>query len=173
MTKLEQIAQQIESQKLPPVDKWKPKHQGEIDIEIDVQGQWFHEGQRISRDKLVALFSTILWHEDNKYYLVTPAEKLLIQVGDVPYIIHQAELADGTWVATTNTHEQVIIGDQHQVELRQFQGQWIPYVNIRFDLWARVNRSIFYQWVELAIEEAETDPLELHSGNYAFEVAKA
>jgi len=86
---------------------------------------------------------------------------------------HQAELADGTWVATTNTHEQVIIGDQHQVELRQFQGQWIPYVNIRFDLWARVNRSIFYQWVELAIDGGETDPLKLQSGNYAFEVAKA
>jgi len=169
MDRLEQIASQIESKKAPPVDKWKPEHEGEIDISIDVNGNWFHEGDPISRPQLVSLFSSILWCESEIHYLVTPAEKLSIRVADVPYIIQQAELVEGNWVVTTNTSEAVIISTQNPVVLRKFQDQWVPYVNIRFDLWARVNRSIYYQWVEQALEQSES--LELSSGSYSFKVS--
>jgi len=182
MNRLEQIAEQIEAHGQPPVDTWKPKHVGEIDIKIDSQGFWFHEGDPISRDKLVALFASILWAEDDQHFLVTPAEKLKIQVQDVPYVVHQAEFVDGAWVAVTNTHEQVIIGESNPVQLREYQSphqkqgqaQWVPYVNVRYDLWARVNRSIYYQWVEAALEHqaSEGSPLILSSQGYEFEVAR-
>ena len=173
MNRLDQISQQIQKQSQPPVDTWAPDHHGEIDICIDVNGNWFHEGDQIKRDGLVALFSSILWAEAEGYYLVTPAEKLRIKVADVPYMIHQAELCDDAWVVTTHTHEQVILDQDHPVELRKFQDQWIPYVKVRYELWARVNRSIYYQWVDLALQKGGDDPrLELASGDYKFMVAR-
>lgn len=174
MSRLEQIAEQIEGNKQPPVDLWKPERHGSIDIKINAQGLWFHEGEPILRDTLVALFASILWAEGGVHYLVTPAEKLEIDVEDVPYLIHQAEYVDGAWVAVTNTHEQVIVGQSNPVELREYQGLWVPYVKVRYDLWARVNRSIYYQWADSAIDQQleEGDPLTLSSGGYVFEVAR-
>jgi hypothetical protein len=169
MNRLEHIAEQISLQQQPPVHLWTPDNVGVIDIKIDSNGFWFHEGEPILRDKLVGLFASILWFENNQHYLVTPVEKLAIDVIDVPFVIHQMEHVGDTWVAVTNTHEQVIIGDQHPVALREFQGQWLPYVNVRYDLWARLNRSVYYQWVTHAMELAgDSDELWLSSGTYRF-----
>ncbi len=174
MDRLKTIAEQIEKHSQPPVHLWKPKAVGEIDIRIDINGYWYHEGDLIKREPLVQLFASILWFEDDNYYLVTPAEKLLIEVADTAYLIHQMEFVDSTWVATTNTHEQFIVGSGNPVELRQYQDQWIPYLRVRYDLWARVNRSIYYQWVSEAMQDQDevTDKLILRSGDYEFEVAR-
>lgn len=180
MQRLKEIAQQIGQQSQPPVHSWKPEQLGEIDIHIDSQGAWCHEGEPIVRDSLVRLFASILWHEGEHTYLVTPIEKLRIQVDDVPFVVHQMELVDHAWVAVINTHEQVIIGRDNPVELRQYNGQWVPYLNVRYDLWARVNRSIYVQWVNQAVKNLERQgkdwvagqALCLSSQGYQFEVAK-
>lgn len=170
MTRLEEIANQIDAQRQPPVHLWKPNNIGTIDMRIDSNGFWFHEGDPILRDKLVNLFASILWFEDGQHYLVTPVEKLSIDVEDTPFLIHQMERVDDTWVAVTNTHEQIIVGDENPVILREYKGHWLPYVNVRYDLWARLNRSVYYQWVSEALELAgdHTDELWLQSGNYRF-----
>ena len=75
----------------------------------------------------------------------------------------------------TNTHESIIVSEEHPVTLREYQGQWVPYVNVRYDLWARLNRSQFFQWVELALERqglTGDDKLVLQSRDYIFEVAR-
>ncbi len=171
MSRLQQIVEQIDAQSQPPVHLWDPEYVGSIDINIDNNGAWFHEGGLISRDKLVCLFASILWFENGQHYLVTPAEKLAIDVADVPFLIHQMEHVDDTWVAVTNTHDQIIIGDENPVVLREFNGQWLPYINVRYDLWARVNRSVYYQWVSEAAEAAEDETdLWLNSAAYRFRV---
>jgi len=174
MSRLKQIAQQIDAQSKPPVHLWKPEHVGEIDIYIDSSGHWFHEGDPIVREKLVQLFATILWFENGQHYLVTPVEKLAIKVDDAAFVVHQMEQVDDAWVVVTNAHESVIVSKENPVQLRQYEGQWVPYVNIRYDLWARVNRSLFFQWVELALEQqaSQSDPLQLSSNGYTFEVAR-
>ncbi len=174
MNRLEQIADLIQQAEQPPVHTWKPKIHGAIDITIDQNGFWQHEGEPIQRAALVKLFASILWAENGKHYLVTPAEKLEIQVSDSPYIVHQMEYVENAWIAVTNTHEQIIIGADNPVELRQFHTQWVPYIKVRYDLWARVNRSIYYQWVEAAIElqSDENQTFELCSQGYRFEVAR-
>lgn len=172
MTRLEEIAKQISDKKQPPVHLWKPDSVGTIDIKIDRNGAWFHEGEPILRDTLVELFSSILWYENDQHYLVTPAEKLAIDVADTPFLIHQMEKLDDIWVAVTNTHEQIIIGDQHPVILRDYQGQWLPYVNVRYDLWARLNRSVYYHWVSEAVDAADdVEELWLQSGDYRFRLS--
>ena len=170
MTRLEEIASQIEAQQRPPVHLWKLDVVGSIDIRIDSNGFWFHEGESILRDKLVALFASILWFEEGQHYLVTPAERLAIDVADVPYLIHQMERVDDTWVAVTNTHEQLIVGQEHPVVLREYQGSYLPYINVRYDLWARLNRSVYFQWVTEAMDMADDslDELWLKSGDYRF-----
>ena len=60
----------------PPLDLWQPDLSGDIDIRIDREGRWYHEGDEIKRESLVQLFASILRREeDGEYYLVTPAEK--------------------------------------------------------------------------------------------------
>jgi len=180
MSRLKELVKQIGKEKMPPVHLWQPEHVGEIDIRIDAQGFWFHEGDAIAREELVKLFASILWHENGQHYLVTPVEKLAIEVADSPYLIHQMEHViepdQEAWVAVTNTHEQLIVGADHPVELRQYQEQWVPYINVRYDLWARVNRSIYYQWVSAAMEAMVSDSkvsnLTLESQGYEFEVAR-
>ena len=174
MNRLESIAAQIDQRQQPPVHLWNPDHRGEIDMRIDSQGHWFHAGDPILRDELIRLFASILWYENGQYCLKTPVEHWAIDVEDVPFLVHQMERVDDAWVATTNMHEQIIIGQDHPVELRRYQEQWIPYIKIRYELWARVNRSIYYQWVEEAIQAqaSEDAPLKLHSRGYEFEVAR-
>ena len=175
MDRLKQIVEKIDQSSKPPVHLWNPEYVGDIDISIDVNANWFHEGERIGRDKLVVLFSSILWYESEQYYLVTPVEKLAIDIVDVPFMVHQTEYIDQTWIVTTNTHESIVVGEENPVELRQFAGQWVPYVRIRYDLWARLNRSQYVQWVELALERQEkvaSSNLELVSNGYVFEVAR-
>ena len=174
MNKLDSIAKQLERQSKPPVHLWKPETVGTIDIEIDAQGNWFHEGGSIQRPALVKLFASVLWHQDQQHFLITPVEKLAIKVEDAAFIAQHAELIDGAWVVTTNVDEQLIIGADIPVELREYQGQWIPYINVRYDLWARVSRSVYYEWVTRAAEQQKTEqePLVLTSLAYEFEVAK-
>jgi len=79
--------------KLPPVHLWNPPFCGDIDIQIDREGLWFHEGTRITRQPLVNLFSSVLKREADEYFLVTPAEKCRIQVKVAPLrVIHGSVL---------------------------------------------------------------------------------
>lgn len=171
--------------KPPPVDLWAKQsqpHCGEIDIVIDTQGKWFHEGDPINRRALVKLFASILWHDKSEglgqYFLITPAERLQIKINDTPFIAVLSELVDSQWQVTTNLDERIIIGEQHPVELRLYKGQWLPYVCIRYDLWARASRAVYEQWMNTALDKQGFDDneqpivLTLASGDYLFEVAK-
>ena len=167
------ITERISQYNNPPVDQWNPASSGTIDIRIDTQGRWFHQGDEIKRARLVKLFASILWFDEGQYYLVTPVEKLTIDVEDTPFVVQSAQKVEGKWVVSTNTDEQIIIESEHPVMLKKFDNQLIPYVLLRFDLWARVNRSVYYQWVSEAIENDPTEKgeLMLSSGDYSFVVA--
>ena len=71
---------------LPPVHLWNPPFCGDLDIRIARDGTWFYLGTPIGRPALVKLFSSILKKEAGKYYLVTPVEKVGIQVDDAPFV---------------------------------------------------------------------------------------
>jgi len=65
---------------LPPVHLWNPPFCGDLDMRIARDGTWFYEGTPIGRPALVRLFSTILKREGDKFFLVTPVEKVGITV---------------------------------------------------------------------------------------------
>src|SRR3569833_4613515 len=85
---LAEVARLAAERKLPPVERWDPEHCGDSAMRIARDGTWFHEGSPIGRPAMVRLFSTILRREaDGRYVLVTPAEKLDIEVEDAPFVV--------------------------------------------------------------------------------------
>lgn len=140
---------------MPPVHLWKPERVYDIDIRIDREGRWFHEGSEIKRKPLVKLFASVLLHEEGQYYLVTPVEKARIQVEDVPFLIVEFQQSKSGFVFRTNLDELIELSEKHPIELRKTELGELPYIKVRADLWARFNRNVYYQIVELA-EEKDT-----------------
>ena len=72
---------------LPPVHLWEPDYCGDIGLHIARDGQWYYAGSPIGRKRLVRLFSKILRHDDDgEHYLVTPVEKIRVEVEDAPFV---------------------------------------------------------------------------------------
>ena len=153
---------------LPPVHLWHPEHCGEIDIVIRADGTWTHEKSPIGRKELVRLFSTVLRLDPDGYHLVTPVEKLKIEVEDLPFRAVAVEAADGVLRFTTDVGDVVEAGPEHAitVETDPATGEPAPRVHVRRGLEARISRPVFYELVERA-EEVE-GRLTVRSGGAAF-----
>src|SRR5947209_5437849 len=70
---------------LPPVHLWNPPFCGDLDMRIASDGTWFYLKTPIGRHALVKLFASVLKREGEKYFLVTPVEKVGITVDDAPF----------------------------------------------------------------------------------------
>ena len=79
-------------EKYPPVHLWNPDLCQGVEMNIDREGNWFYQGSIIGREKLKILFSRILKFEKGNYYLVTPVEKILVNVDIAPYMIIDYEV---------------------------------------------------------------------------------
>ncbi|MEL6586109.1 MAG: DUF1285 domain-containing protein [Pseudomonadota bacterium] len=138
----------------PPVHLWNPPYCGEIDIVIKRDGTWFHEGTPIGRPGLVKLFSSILKKEGDRIYLVTPVEKVGIQVEDAPFVALDFDRADGVITFTTNVDDRVTAGPDHPIRVALAEdGEPAPYVEVRAGLEALIDRKSFYRLVEIGEEE--------------------
>jgi hypothetical protein len=140
---------------LPPVHLWNPPFCGDLDIRIARDGTWFYLGTPIGRPELVRLFSTILRKEGEKYFLVTPVEKVGITVDDAPFVAVDFE-AEGEGQARslrfeTNVGDHVTAGPRHpiRVERDPETGEPAPYVMVRAGLEALIDRKSFYRLVEI------------------------
>lgn len=140
---------------LPPVHKWNPPDMGDLDMRIARDGTWFHEGTPINRPELVRLFSTILRRDDDRYVLVTPVEKVGIQVEDVPFIAvdfnAQGSGEDQVLTFETNVGDSAEAGADNpiRVERDAETGEPSPYVLVRDRLEARIDRKSFYRLIDL------------------------
>ena len=79
-------------EKYPPLHLWNRDLCEGVEMKIDREGNWFYQGSIIGRDKLKILFSRILKFENNKYFLVTPVEKVPVRVDLAPYMIVDYEV---------------------------------------------------------------------------------
>jgi len=141
------------ARRLPPVEKWNPAHCGEAGLEILRDGTWMHEGTRITRERLVKLFSSILRKDDDgQTYLVTPVEKIIVRVHDAPFLAIRAdrdvEGRDQNIVFTTNVGDVTVAGPDRPIRVTYTNGEPRPYVLVRGRLEARILRTPFYELVE-------------------------
>lgn len=149
-----QAAKQAPGKGLAPVHLWHPEHCGDIDITIRADGIWLHEGSPIGRAEMVRLFSTILRKDPDGYHLVTPVEKMRIEVEDLPFRAVAVRLEGDDLVFTTDQGDEAKAGPDHAivVDTDSETGEPSPRVHVRADLWARIGRSVFYDLVERAQE---------------------
>lgn len=160
-----------------PVHLWNPPYCGEIDIRIARDGRWFHNGSLIQRPRLVQLFSSVLRREeDGGYCLVTPIEKLGIQVEDCPFVAQLLESAgeaeNRTLTFILNTGERVSAGPENSIKVTMAGAEPHPVLHVRRGLDALISRNVFYELVELADldGDASGSVLRIWSGGVQFEL---
>lgn len=148
-------ARAVSSRGLPPVHLWNPPDCGDLDIRIARDGTWFYLGTPIGRPELVRLFSKILRKDGDRYVLVTPVEKVGIIVDDAPFVAVDFEAAgtgEGqTMTFTTNVGDRTTAGPEHPIRVVRDPetGEPSPYVHVRAELEALIDRKSFYRLVEI------------------------
>jgi len=157
---LAEIARLAAEQKLPPVEKWSPTRCGPSDMRIARDGTWFHAGSPIGRPEMVRLFSTVLRREtDGSFVLVTPIEKLDIEVEDAPFVAVEMKTEgkgrDARLAFRLNTGDLVTAGPAHRLRFVGGEDGPRPYLHVRGRLEALVARPIYYELAEQAIDGEE------------------
>jgi hypothetical protein len=147
---------------LPPVHLWNPPFCGDLDMRIARDGTWFYQGTPIGRPALVRLFSTILKREDGKHFLVTPVEKVGIQVEDAPFLaveMRKEQQNNGRLLQfRTNVDDWVPCDTAHRLRFEAAaDGGLTPYLHVRADLWAKVTRALYYDLVDMGEERVVDD----------------
>jgi len=137
-----------------PVEQWNPPFCGDLDMRIAADGTWHYLGSPINRPELVRLFARVLRREGDRYFLVTPVEKVGIVVDDVPFLATEMTRFDAegepVLIFQTNMGDRVVCGAQHRLRFADsVKGGLIPYLHVRADLWAKVSRSLYYELVDL------------------------
>ena len=136
-----------------------PVDRGDLEMRIARDGTWFYRGSPIGRLPLVKLFASVLHREaDGRYWLVTPAERGRIEVEDVPFlaveVTVEGEGRDEQLIFRTNLDEFVTAGPDNPLRVETAaSGQPTPYILVRNGLEARLSRAVFYELVELGMEE--------------------
>jgi hypothetical protein len=166
-----------ENDGLPPVHLWNPPDCGDIGLRIARDGSWFYQGSPIGRPALVRLFSTILRKDPDGHVLVTPVEKVRVEVEDAPFIATRVERrADATLLFVTNVGDEVCADAGHPLRFDAgAAGGLKPYLRVRGDLWALASRPVFYELVDLG-ETRQIDGREMFgvaSGDAFFAMAPA
>ena len=141
----------------PPVHLWNPAHCGTIDIRIRRDGVWIHEGTPIGREALVRLFASVMRLDPDGFHLVTPVEKLRIEVEDAPFQAVRVDRVGEMLRFQTNVGDEVDAGPEHalRVETDPQTGEPAPYLHVRRGLEARLSRPVFYELVEMAETRGE------------------
>lgn len=151
---LAEIAELVASRKLPPVDRWVPERSGESHMRIAADGRWYHEGGEITRAAMVRAFASLLWRDDaGQHWLVTPQEKLSIEVEDAAFIAIDVKQEGDALAFRLNTDDLVIAGPDHPIRAAGDPDVPALYLGVRHGTEARLNRSTYAQVVEIALSQ--------------------
>lgn len=156
----------------PPVDRWNPAHCGDSAMRIARDGTWFHEGRPIERQAMVRLFATVLRREsDGSHVLVTPVEKLTIEVETTAFRATQMTMAgEGEQRRiglTLDSGDALIVGADHPLSIVETADGPSPRVAVRFGLEAELTRPLYYELADIALAEGR-DPPGIWSGGIFF-----
>tara|TARA_Y100001949_G_scaffold175140_1_gene184259 strand:+ start:26 stop:589 length:564 start_codon:yes stop_codon:yes gene_type:complete len=153
---LQQISK-FEEEKYPPVHLWNPPLCENVEMRIDRDGRWYFMNSPIGRERMVKLFSRVLrFDEDGEYYLVTPVEKIRIEVEERPFVIIDFQLfgkkEDQVISFETNTGDNFILDNDHPitVKINPETKEPKPYVLVRSNLEGLISRNIYYKLIEIS-----------------------
>jgi uncharacterized protein len=169
---LAEIAEAVAARKPPPIPSWSPVVTGESHMRIAADGSWWHEGSRITRPAMVRAFASLLMRDEvGQHWLVTPHQKLAIEVEDAAFVAVDCVERDGAMVFRLNTDEIVIAGPQHALSVRGNADAPAAYLAVRHGCEARLDRSTWFQLAEIAL--AQDDGSSVTSGGATFPLLPA
>ena len=153
---LNELQRLIDERRLPPVDRWNPERCGHSEMRIARDGTWFHQGAPIHRPAMVRLFSTVLRREpDGRHVLVTPAEKLDIDVEATAFRAIEMRVdgqgRDQRIAFGLDSGDAVILGPNHPLSLDETESGPSPRLLVRHGLEAELTRPVYYELAELAL----------------------
>jgi hypothetical protein len=160
---LAELQKLLDERRLPPVEQWNPERCGDSGIRIARDGTWYHEGKPIRRPALVRLFSTVLRREpDGRHVLVTPAEKLEIEVESTAFraveMRSEGEGEQRRIAFLLDSGDAVLVGPDHPLSIVDADGGLSPRVLVRHGLEAELTRSVYYELAEIALAEGAEPP---------------
>lgn len=177
ITGLVELLAQAERAGAAPVEAWDPPYCGDIGLKITADGQWHYQGSPIHRERLVKLFASVLRRdEDGRHYLVTPAEKVDVQVENAPFVAVEMERrgagSDQTLLFRTNLDDVVECGPERPLRFEvDRDGGCKPYVRVRGRLEAVLSRALTHDLLNLAIEtQADKGVIGVWSGGRFFAI---
>jgi hypothetical protein len=148
---------------------------GDIGLKIARDGTWYYQGGPIRRLPLVKLFASVLRHEDDgRYYLVTPVEKVPIEVEGMPFVaVEMTREGSGegqVFTFRTNVDDVVRADGEHKLgfEADPEGRDSTPFIFVRDGLKARIARSVYYELAALAVESPDRAGLGVWSGGTFF-----
>ena len=163
-------------EEFPPVNLWDPELCEGVEMKIDREGNWFYQGSIIGRDKLKILFSRILKFENDNYYLVTPVEKVFVNVDLAPYMIvdYEIDSAHQNIILKTNLDLSIPLDQDHKLELKNIGDEHIPFVHVRNNIEGFISRSVYYSLIEIALKQdgGSSDQLILKSFDCNFNLGQ-
>ncbi len=177
---LDKIQQHLKNTCQQEQPLWNPSFCGDIDIEIKKNGSWFYMGSLIQRLPLVKLFASVLRKEDDDYFLVTPVEKLRIQVEEAPFVIQLLTVKNENNLQilsfTDNLEREWIASQSHPIIVLTNEKTRTPrpYLLLYNGLHALIHRNVFYQLVELAEEKTTQQGIEalVRSQDHSFSLGR-
>lgn len=130
---------------------------GDIGLKICRDGTWFYQGSPIGRKPLVKLFASVLRKEDGGYFLVTPVEKVPIEVEATPFVAvemqREGEGKTQRLSFRTNVGDVVVADREHPLGFeRGDKGSFVPFIVVRNGLTARLARPVYYELAALAMK---------------------
>ncbi len=128
-------------------------------MRIARDGNWFYLGTPIGRKSMVRLFSSIIRKDGEDYFLVTPVEKVGIRVDDAPFVAVDFDASgsgrDQLVNFRTNVDEETAAGPDRPIRVVRDPdtGEVSPYVLVRTNLEALIDRKSFHRLVDLCVHE--------------------
>lgn len=171
---LAQIAELVEQRKLPAVEGWAPQNTGDSRMRIAADGTWFHDGAPITRPAMVRAFSGLLSRDDEgRHWLVTPFEKLSVEVDDAAFIAVDVARKEGDLVFRLNTDDLVVAGPDNALTTIGDADSPALYLHVRRGCLARLNRSTYGQMAQIALDEGaeDTGDWSVRSGGQTFKLS--
>ncbi|MFV0594303.1 DUF1285 domain-containing protein [Shewanella sp.] len=111
---------------------------------IQLSGDWLYQGSPLPT-KFAKLFASILHCIDGGYFLITPVEKVRLEVEDAPLVIvdfFKDETATGL-ILRTSIGTEHHIADYNRLKLTDF-GIYLP---LERGLWGKLSRACYYNFV--------------------------
>lgn len=111
---------------------------------IQLSGDWLYQDSPLPT-KFAKLFASILHHIDGEHFLITPVEKVLVEVDDAPLLIVdyvKDQTASGLTLRSSIGTEHSL-ATLHHLKLTDF-GIYLP---LERGLWGKLSRACYYNFV--------------------------